>query len=148
MIRLDPLHAVLLSFIGLMAVLYWKRGLRILAVLRQVKSLEADLERTRSEPVKWEYRLERYELLWYPVVTAAPDSKKIISIAPGIPHCMKCIVPLATHGALAEWECSQCGAKHPESIVDAVVTDGIVNQALGYFKERHQGYDLAEKKSA
>ena len=101
--------------------------------------------RRKTEPIKREFRIERHEVLWYPTVTASLQTKEILSVAPGVPHCQKCIVPLKTsEGSLQEWVCLGCGARYPESILDSMVINGVTQQALGYFQERHAGFNVVK----
>ena len=102
-----------------------------------------ELQALRSRPGKQEFRLDRYELLWFPVVTFSEQDKTILSAAPGVPHCRSCLIPLALNHE--SWDCRQCGKRNAASLADTAVTDSIVNEALRYFSERHPGYSIPRK---
>ena len=110
---------------------------------RALEVARSELKALRSKAEIQEYRLERYDLVWYPAITYSPPDLAILSAAPGVPHCRACIVPLVLERG--EWLCRQCAAKHPESLADLTVTDSIVNQALKWFQERHPGYRIPRK---
>ena len=104
---------------------------------------QAELQALRSKPSQQEFRMERFELIWYPVITYSASDQAILSAAPGVPHCRACILPLVLERG--EWLCRQCASKHPESLADMLVTDSIVAQALKYFQERHPGYRIPKQ---
>lgn len=108
---------------------------------RRAVTLEAELKALKSRPEKHEFRVERFELLWFPTVTASPQDQTISSVAPGVPHCKPCLMPLALERG--QWRCRQCAALHPESLGDVQVTDSITSQALQWFQQRHPGYRVA-----
>lgn len=104
--------------------------------------IEAELQALKNRSEKHEFRIERFDLVWYPVVTVDPNAKTIQSAAPGVPHCKACILPLVLEKDA--WACRQCGTKHAASLADLAVTDQIVRTALQYFQERHPGYRVAK----
>lgn len=126
----------------LAAAAYIKERLARVAARRRADTLEGELKALKSRPEKHEFRLERFELLWFPTVTASPQDKLIQSVAPGVPHCKACLLPLSLEKN--EWRCRQCSAIFPESLGDVQVTDSISNQALQWFQQRHPGYRLAK----
>ena len=99
---------------------------------------EAELKALKSRSEKQEYRLERFDLVWFPTVSFSPSEKTVLNAAPGLPHCRKCLLPLSQDRG--EWACRQCAARFPDSLADLAVTDQITKQALQWFLERHPGY--------
>jgi ribosomal protein L37AE/L43A len=75
---------------------------------------------------------------WFPVVTASRQNRKVSSVKAGVPHCPQCAVPLIL--VRGEWNCTDCGAKRPESLADLMVVDSIVKEALKQFLQRRRGY--------
>ena len=74
--------------------LYIKERLARAAAQRRLLTVKDELDSLKSRPDKHEYRLERYELLWYPTVTVSPQEKTILSAAPGLPHCRHLPAPV------------------------------------------------------
>ncbi|MBI4056015.1 MAG: hypothetical protein HY399_00500 [Elusimicrobia bacterium] len=118
-----------------LVLLWMKRRWKIKAV-----RLREELQRLKSAPLQQEFRIERYDVLWFPVVTAAQGSREVLEIKPGVPHCKACAVPLSSPLGKKEWACSQCGSKFVGSLVDVMVTDSVAQQALKYFQERHPNH--------
>ena len=109
----------------------------------RLAGLAAELKGLREGPQKAESRIDRYDLLWFPTVAYLPAAKEIAAVSPGLPHCRACVVPLSL--SAGQWTCPQCGAKHPESVADLAVLDGISKEAVRLFLERNKGYRLAAK---
>lgn len=97
---------------------------------------EAELAELKTAPRDQEYRMERYDVLWFPVVTYKPLEKALTAVQAGSPHCPKCVKPLKA-GPGENWQCPGCGIQRPSSVVDVVVTDQIAGQAALWFLERH-----------
>jgi len=121
---------------------YIKERLARGAAESRAATLDGELKALRSRPEKHEFRVERFELLWFPTVTVSPREKTIQAVAPGVPHCKACLLPLALEKD--QWRCRQCSALHPESLGDVQVTDSISSQALQWFQQRHPGYRVAK----
>jgi hypothetical protein len=130
------------AVIGLLAGLVLSGRARRKAQTERDEAL-GELQALRSKPGKQEFRLERFELLWFPVVTFSEKDRSILSAAPGVPHCRACLIPLALNHE--SWDCRQCGGRHAASLADTAVTDAIVNEALRFFSERHPGYSIPRK---
>ena len=84
--------------------------------------------------------MERFEVLWFPTVTALPVVKEIQQVAAGLPHCKTCVEPLSLSGGQNEWACRRCGARFPATLADLFVTDTLAKDALKFFQERHADY--------
>jgi hypothetical protein len=139
----DGLHAglsVALSLVGILWINELKRAQR--AEELRAKAEKA-LRDSKNQPERAEFRIERFDLLWYPVVSASLETMRIDSVVVGVPHCGKCAVPLGLAGK--EWACARCSARHPESVTDTMATDSVAQQAVKYFQERRPGYRVAVK---
>lgn len=88
-----------------------------------------------------EYRVERYDVLWFPTVVSSPSKKQILQVKPGVPHCLTCVAPLSMKGA--QWACAKCGKSFESSLADVMVADSVNAQAVKYFLERNKGYSEA-----
>lgn len=108
---------------------------------KRASDLEKKLSELENAPEKWETRIDRYELLWFPAVVADRKQRAVTSVAPGIPHCRSCIEPLSLNKG--EWVCAKCGHRSPESIADLMITDQIGKEAVKQFLQRHPGYQTA-----
>jgi len=98
---------------------------------------------------KFECRLERQGLLWYPVLTASDDEKLVTGVASGLPHCAKCVQPLSlTTGLEEEWACPGCRARHPGRAADLMATDAVLSDCIREFFARHPDYSPASSLSA
>lgn len=107
---------------------------------RRGEDREAQSSAVEPTPASWETRIERLEVLWYPVVQYLPGQKKVIKTVPGVPHCKKCAAPLSLSKEGKGWVCPQCGDHFVESLVDVSILDIVAKQALKYFLERHKEY--------
>jgi len=88
----------------------WALGRRAAAVQRtRAEALQARLGELEGAPEVWEGRIEHFDVLWFPVVTADRRTRKVVSVKAGVPHCPKCAVPLTL--VRDEWACADCGAK-------------------------------------
>ncbi|MFH2202181.1 MAG: hypothetical protein ABIJ96_03620 [Elusimicrobiota bacterium] len=137
---LDIIHAALggLSLL-LLLILVARRRPSDEPLKKELAGLQRTLAELRGKPLEQEFRIERYELLWYPVVTYSPPEKKVLKITVGIPHCPKCCVAMK---GLDEkvWGCPQCKTTCPASVTDLSVMDSIEKLARGYFLERRPDY--------
>lgn len=98
---------------------------------------------------KFESRLERRGLLWFPVLTAADDEKLVVGVASGLPHCVRCVQPLSlAAGSDEEWTCPGCRARHPGASADLMATDAVLADCLREFFARHPDYAPAPGLSA
>jgi hypothetical protein len=98
---------------------------------------------------KFECRLERRGLLWFPVLTAADDEKLVVGVASGLPHCIRCVQPLnLVTGHAEEWSCSRCRERHPGASADLMATDAVLADCLREFFSRHPDYAPAPGLSA
>src|SRR5438105_3461901 len=105
-LRPDLLHALLAgAALALTAVLFVFRS-RARALAQKTAALEAELSRLRSAPAFWEYRVERFDAVWFPTIAALASEKRVVSASPGVPHCGQCVQPLATTGGLSSWKCA------------------------------------------
>lgn len=141
---MKPLLAALaLAVLALLAA-YLRERRGALRLRSKWAALDEELRALKSRPERQEFRIERFDLLWYPAVTFSPGSQEIVAVSPGVPHCRACVAPLALNSG--QWACAQCGARHPESLGDLMVIDSVTQQALKHFEERHKGFRLSLKK--
>ncbi|HXT00772.1 MAG TPA: hypothetical protein VN915_08880 [Elusimicrobiota bacterium] len=104
---------------------------------------------TPSSLRKFECRLERRGLLWFPVLTASDDEKLVTGVASGLPHCAKCVQPLSlTTGLDEQWACPGCRERHPAAAADLMATDAVLADCLREFFARHPDYSPAPGLSA
>ena len=127
-----------LAIVFLIAGLLSKRKISLLET--RLEALRKDNEKLRSGPQTWEYRIERFDVVWFPMLTTAPATREITQLNAGLPHCPSCVRPLGISGHDGEWACSKCQAKFAGSLADLAVTDVVNKQALRYFQERHPDY--------
>lgn len=109
---------------------------------RRAEGLAAELKDLKEKPERWEGRIDRYEVLWFPSLTADPKRREVVAIAPGVPHCRSCVQPMAIQKG--DWVCAGCGQRKPESIADVTILDGIGREALQHYMQRHPGWRGAE----
>ena len=133
-------HAALAGAVALLAgaAAFFKSRAGGLAL--RVSELEAKFDQARTAPKYWEYRIDRFDAIWFASVAAVPEAKAIIAVSPGVPNCKNCVAPLATTGGRSAWTCPACGKAHADSLVDVTVTDAIVKLALDQFKESHRDF--------
>lgn len=113
-----------------------RRGLD--AARSRASGLQARLDEIDGRPEAWEGRIEHFDVLWFPVVAASRQTRKVVSVKAGVPHCPKCAVPLTlAHG---EWACADCDTRRPESLADLMVVDAVAKQALAQFLQRRRDY--------
>jgi len=117
----------------------WALGWRKAAVQRaRAEALQARLAELEGGPEVWEGRIEHFDVLWFPTVTADRRTRKVVSVKAGVPHCPKCAAPLVL--ARGEWACADCGVRRPESLADLMVVDSLAKQALAQFLQRRRDY--------
>lgn len=122
-----------------------------LAVLaRRLASTQAPSTPAAASAIrKFECRLERHGLLWFPVLTATEDEKLVTGVASGLPHCAKCVQPLSLASGLEEeWACPGCRARHPGTAADLIATDSVLAECQREFFARHPDYSPAPGLSA
>ena len=106
--------------------------------------LEARIQQPQeglSRPETWEARIDRLDVLWFPIVTYSSAAKKVTKTAPGVPYCKNCVEPLSlSKGNGGGWMCPQCKAAFPESLADVSIGDMVTKQALKQFLERRKDY--------
>lgn len=134
MSRLDFVHGVLAALGLVFLVLFAVERVRRLSARKSVARLEAELKEARKAGRTSQYRLERFDLLWFPTVVATEDNARVESVAPGLPHCKACVLPLRSRGD--QWVCPQCESKHPDSLADLMATESIRKEAVKLFEER------------
>ena len=141
----DMAHAVLGATAALFAAAFFRgRSLRR-RLMERLGELDGELNRARSAPRVWEYRLERYDVLWFATVAAARAAREIVSTSPGVPHCRKCVLALAGVEGKSEWRCPGCQEIHPGTLSDLAVIDTVIALALELFRENHKDYRLPAK---
>jgi len=95
-------------------------------------------------PRALESRREHYGLLWFPTLTVKEDEKLIVAAAAGLPHCPRCVRPLAlSSGPPEEWSCGGCSERRPGTTADLQVTDSLVAETLKEFLSRHPDWRAA-----
>jgi hypothetical protein len=98
---------------------------------------------------QFECRLERSGLLWFPVLTAKDGEKLVVGVSSGLPHCVRCVLPLKlVPGSREEWVCGGCDAVHPAMAADLVATDTVLTDCLREFFARQPDYSPAPGLSA
>ncbi len=110
---------------------------------RRLLEVEEEAVRLRAAgkaPEVREYRVERFDVLWFAQVTFRSAAREVTSVAPGVPHCKACVEPLTSAGGRSAWTCARCGASFAESIVDLSSMDIVAGEALKWFLERFKGY--------
>lgn len=101
---------------------------------------ERELAELKARPLEVEYRIERFDVLWYPVVTADPAARRVLKTLAGSPHCARCSVRLKSTGAERGWACPECGFHVAAALADLQVTDTVAQEALRYFLQRRKDY--------
>jgi hypothetical protein len=132
------MNAILGAVAALMFVLLIAETARRRKLAARVQTLEAAVALLEGGPKSAEFRVDRYDLLWYPKVEFSEKDKTFGKIAAGIPHCKKCVLPLKLDGK--EWVCSGCSQRRPESVADIMVMDSITKEATAFFLERHKDF--------
>ena len=89
-----------------------------------------------------EFRLERFDVLWYPRVSYSPVSKTVAKARAGLPHCKSCVLPLSVSPSDGKWACSRCRTAYATTLADLAVVDSIEREALRYFLERNKDYQV------
>jgi hypothetical protein len=91
-----------------------------------------------------ESRREHYGLLWFPALTLQDDERAVVAASAGLPHCARCVKPLALNpGPPEEWACATCSERRPGTAADLQVTDTVVAATLKEFLDRHAGWRAA-----
>src|SRR5436309_2777310 len=116
--KFDLIHgALLLTIVGLIAQRLRPRGDPIKDQLNErVRELEGELRALKKAPEKIEYRIERYELLWFPLVAASREAREVLTVVCGLPHCKTCVRPLSVSRETADWVCAECRRRYPSSL--------------------------------
>ncbi len=114
---------------------------------RRVAELEAELAAVKAADRSNEYRVDRFDLFWYPSVIYREAEKLLVRASPGVPFCRACVKALASQASQASqgagWKCPGCGALSPESIADTAATDSIMREAVRFFLARRPEYRVA-----
>lgn len=113
-----------------------------LAARRRAVALEDELERLRTAPRSNEYRVERFDLAWFPTVVYREGEKLVAQVSPGVPYCKGCSKPLAARPG-GGWRCGGCGDQRSDSVADTCATDSVVREGLASFLQRHPEYRLS-----
>lgn len=91
-----------------------------------------------------ESRRELFGLLWFPTLTVKDEERLVVAAAAGLPHCARCVRPLAlSSGSPEEWSCGGCSERRPGTAADLQVTDSLVADTLKEFLARHPGWRAA-----
>lgn len=91
-----------------------------------------------------ESRREEYGLLWFPTLTLKDDEKTVLAASAGLPHCARCVRPLALKpGPPEEWVCASCSDRRAGTAADLQVTDMVVASTLKEHLARHPGWRAA-----
>jgi len=137
---LDIVHGILIVLVIGLGVIVAKLRARTDEPLREeIEALKGELRVLKGKPLEKEYRLEQFELLWFPVVTYEPAEKRILKVAAGLPYCPACTAIMkAVDGK--EWKCSRCDRRCPASVTDLTVMDTLENKVREYFIARHSEY--------
>jgi hypothetical protein len=132
---------VLLSLAGLLILVLavaLRRGKAALgAAQAKAAELEAQLAAQRSAPLEREYRIELFDLAWFPLVKVDPIKNSVLEVQAGLPHCRACVTPLKPAQGSSEWACPKCGARRPSTVADLAVIDDVKKSALALFRQRH-----------
>lgn len=108
---------------------------------QKIEALERELEALRQAERSNEYRVERFDLAWFPFVCYREGEKLVTRAGPGVPHCKACVKPLASQDGA--WRCAGCGDRRPDSVADTVATDSVTVEAVRFFLQRHPDFVLA-----
>ncbi len=139
---LDAVHGGLTMAVCFLSVGWlWAKAQAKKSALRAAV-LEEELRLLKSQPKEWELRVDRFDLLWFPLLKT--DGQKVVSLSVGVPHCRTCVQPLSLSDKQG-WKCAGCGAFHPESLADLMVTDSVGGEALKQFLLKHSDYRGALK---
>lgn len=117
----------------------------LLARLRAARAAAAAAEKNAARPPRLvEGRAERHGLLWFPVLTVDDAQKQILSALAGLPHCPRCLKPLAlVAGPPEEWVCAGCEDRRAGTAADLQVVDAMIAQTIHEFVMRHADYRAA-----
>lgn len=120
------------------------------ALASKLKAARAALAELQSRPAPpppprpVESRREYFGLLWFPTLTVKDDERLVVAAAAGLPHCPKCVRPMAlSAGAAGEWVCAGCSDRRAGTAADIQVTDAVVADALQEYLRRHPGWRAA-----
>lgn len=122
------------------------QGRRLREARLESQRLRSELEKAGGAARSWEYRLERFDVLWFASVTALPASREVARVVAGLPHCPSCVVPLAKSAKGEGWSCPRCEFATTAALEDVALMDVIEKQALRHFKERHPDFRTAAEK--
>lgn len=124
----------------------WRRALGAAAAAEdRARQAQKALLELKAGPQQYEVRLERFELLWFPIVTAYSGAQEVVGVAVGLPHCRGCVQPLTLKET--GWVCPGCAKIYPESLADVQVMDSVAQDAVKRFLERRKGWRISLKKA-
>ena len=109
--------------------------------LRRAEAAEQSAESLRAAERPNEYRVDRFDLIWFPVVSYLEAEKLVTRASPGVPYCKACVKPLASQGGA--WRCPGCSDQRPDSVVDTAATDSVMREAVRFFLQRHPDFRLS-----
>lgn len=135
-----PAATAALLAIGFL-VLYLVEKRRAGALAAQLRESQALAASFKTAPQTFEYRVERFELIWYPLLTVSPAERAITAAAAGLPHCRNCAVAFKSEGK--DWACPKCNDRRPETVADTMVVDSVIKEAVKFFLDRHPDYRSA-----
>lgn len=124
----------------------WRRALGAArAAEARASEAQKELSDVKAAPQQHEVRVERFDLLWYPTLTAYMMAQEIVAANAGLPHCRACVQPLTLKGQ--GWVCPGCHKEYPESLADVQVTDSVIQEAVKRFLERRKGWKVSLRKA-
>lgn len=139
----DILHLLLAIIAAAVTAFYLLERTSAGRLRRRLLDSEEEMIRLRTAgkgPETREYRIERFDVLWFPTVTFRSAAREADSCAAGVPHCKACVEPLTSSGGRSAWGCPKCAAQFPESLVDLATTDMVAGEAMKWFLERNKGF--------
>ncbi|MEE8425435.1 MAG: hypothetical protein V3S11_06380 [Elusimicrobiota bacterium] len=138
--------AAILAFLALVLLIAFllalKRGSRLSG---ELAALQDEMTALKSAPKRHEYRLEQYDILWYPVLTLNEAQKKILKATAGFPYCKDCGERIKEMDGGVQWGCPKCDFRCAASVTDVVVMDSVNAKVVKFYQQRHPGFELAEK---
>lgn len=143
---------LLVALLAVMAAAFAAQASALARRLKETRTaLDAALRRPAPPPPpsRVECRRERYGLLWFPVLTVDDASREVVGAVAGLPHCARCVRPLAlAPGKVEEWFCATCDERRPASAVDLLTTDAVLADCLSEHFARHPEHRAAAGLSA
>lgn len=129
----EPIQvAVLGGLLALTLVALALKSRRVARLSRELQELKVGFEGLKEAAKRREYRIERYDALWFATVE---ETAKGLEASPGRPYCRACVVPLAAADGKGEWRCRKCGVGLPASLGELHVVDSIRKLALSWHQE-------------